>query len=157
MCGVRSLNKPLLVLCIVGLIAAIPITQATISIENQSVIAGEIPTSIEVSIDVRPNTLHSNSKGRYVTCYVMALEGYSVHDIDVSTILLEGLPVLPDQTGFIDHDLDGVCDLMVKFSRVDLFDILPGFTCEEYPLTLTGSFEDGTVFSGVDTVHIVYQ
>ena len=151
------MKKPLLLLCVLGLLVAIPIAQATISAENQSIVASDITTAIEVSIDIRPNTLHSYSRGHFVTCYIAAPDGYSIYNIDVTTISLEGLPVLPDETGFIDHDLDGTCDLMVKFSRADLFTLLPGYTCEEYPLTLTGSFDDGTTFSGVDMVHILYR
>jgi len=150
------MKKPLLLLCVLGLFVAIPIAQATISAENQSIVASDITTAIEVSIDIRPNTLHSNSKGQFVTCYIAAPDGYSVYDIDVTTVVLEGLPILPGEIGFIDHDLDGICDLMVKFSRADLFALLPRFTCEEYPLTLTGFFDDGTAFSGEDMVHIVY-
>jgi len=151
------MKKPLLLLCLLGLLVAVPIAQATISAENQSIVANDITTAIEVSIDIRPNTLHSNSRGQLVTCYIAAPDGYSVRDIDVTTILLQGLPVLPDKIGFIDHDLDGTCDLMVKFSRADLFALLPGFTWKDYPLTLTGFFEDGTAFSGEDLVNIVYN
>jgi hypothetical protein len=153
------MKKPLLLLCVLGLLVAIPIAQATISAENQSIVANDSTIVISVSIDIRPNTLHCNSKGQLVTCYIAEPVGYdySVRDIDVTTILLQGLPVLPDKIGFIDHDLDGTCDLMVKFSRADLFALLPGFTWKDYPLMLTGFFEDGTAFSGEDLVNIVYN
>ncbi len=146
-----------LVLCsFIGLILILPATHAAITNNSESnyVRSGDVIGAIEVSIDLRPNTLSYHSNGDFVTCYITPTEGYSVHEIDSSSIFLETIPVIPDYVGIIDRDLDGVDELMVKFDRSDVLDILvdsPSYV----DLTVIGCFDDGVTFFGVDTVHVM--
>ena len=75
-------------------------------------------------------------------------------DIDVSTIMLnEQVAAESRPTGILDHDGDGVAELMVKFSRSGVQGILG--TADQAELTVTGELADGTLFEGADTIKVV--
>jgi len=75
-------------------------------------------------------------------------------DIDVSTVMLNDLvPAESRPTGILDHDGDGVAELMVKFSRSPVEGILG--TADQAELTVTGELADGTVFEGTDTIRVL--
>lgn len=142
---------------LLALLAVIPMGQAAVtSIASNIVVAGEIPGTLEVTVDVKPDSLTSNTRGKYVTCYVTPSEGYTAFDIDVSTVYLEGVPVLPECVGIIDHDLDGIKELMVKFDRPTVLALFEGIN-GDVALTLTGSYTDGVTFFGIDSVHVVWH
>lgn len=156
--GVRNLKKFSLVLCgIIALILIIPAAQATISnrAETNYVGAGEEidVEAIQVSVDIRPETLSYYSKGKWVTCYITPPESYTVHSINTSSILLGTLTAIPDRVGIVDRNGDGVCELMIKFERSAVLEMLLGST-SSVELTITGSFADGSTFIGIDTVNI---
>ena len=110
--------------------------------------------SVSVTVDVEPDTLNLKSKGKWITCYIELPEGYDVADIDVSTVMLNDLvPAESRPTGILDHDGDGVLDLMVKFSRSGVQGILG--TADQAELTVTGELADGTPFEGTDTIRVV--
>ncbi|MFX1367770.1 MAG: hypothetical protein ACFFAY_04155 [Promethearchaeota archaeon] len=140
---------------VIALLVVAPAANATVTSIISSIEAtGEVPGTLEVAIDIRPNSLNSYTKGEYVTCYVTPSEGYKAQDIEVSTVHLEGLLALPDYSGIIDHDLDGINELMVKFDRGALLALFDGFT-GNIDLTLTGCYTDGVTFFGIDSVHFV--
>lgn len=109
---------------------------------------------INATINLDPNTLNLKSKGKWITCRIELPEGYDVNDIDVSTIMLNG--VVPAQSrpiGIGDTDGDGVAELMVKFSRSAVQALLtPG---DETELTVSGELTDGTIFEGTDTIRVI--
>jgi len=138
---------------IIALIFLIPATQAAIF--NGTVSSAEVVLDdVEVSVDIRPNSLSYNSKGDWVTCYITTPEGYSVHDFDTASIFLGTLAALPEKVGIVDRDLDGIYELMVKFLRVDVLEMIEG-SPDSVDLVITGNFLDGTTFFGVDTVNLV--
>lgn len=107
---------------------------------------------LEAVIDIKPETLRIGSMGEWVTCYI-ELPGEDVSRIDVSSILLEGIiPVdstAPTEIG--DYDNDGASDLMVKFDRLSVENIVvPG----PATLTVTGRV-DGSPFAGSDTIDVI--
>jgi len=78
-------------------------------------------------LDFDPNTLNTKSSGKYVTCYVELPEGFDPWDIDVATVMLDGvIPAEMKPTNVGDHDEDGVDDRMMKFDRSDLISLLTG-------------------------------
>lgn len=157
--GVNSLKKYILLVGIFALILMLPPAQATLTdmVENSTVnvvnpsavIGDEI-----VVIDVRPETLSSNSKGDWVTCYITPSDGYTVHDVDFSSIALGELPALPEFSGIVDRNGDEVYEVMVKFDRSAVLAMLAGFS-GVVELTITGMFTDGVAFSGTDSICVM--
>ena len=115
-------------------------------------IAELIGLTIDATVNIDPDTLNLNSKGKWVTCYVELPEGYEASDIDVETVLLEGL--LEVQQSDIQ---DGV--LMVKFDREDLAAYVEVFLGvvppAEVELVVMGNLTDGTPFEGRDTIGVI--
>jgi hypothetical protein len=107
----------------------------------------ELPP-VPATISMNPNTLNLKSKGKWITCRIELPEGYDVNDIDVSTIMLNG--VVPAQSRPI-----GIGDtgLMVKFSRSAVQALLT--PDEETELTVTGALSDGRLFEGTDTIRVI--
>jgi len=109
---------------------------------------------IKATVDIDPGTLNLQSEGKWITCYIELQEGYDVADINISTVMLNDLvPAESRPTGILDHDGDGILDLMVKFSRAAVQGILG--TADQAELTVTGELADGTPFEGSDTIRVV--
>jgi len=115
-----------------------------------SVQVGDV--TIDATVNIDPDTLNLNSKGKWVTCYIELPEGHEVSDIDVDSVSLEGL--LEVQQSDIQ---DGM--LMVKFDREDLaaylevvLGVVPPVDVE---LMVTGNLTDGTPFEGRDTIRVI--
>ncbi|MEW6417895.1 MAG: hypothetical protein AB1480_07215, partial [Nitrospirota bacterium] len=92
--------------------------------------------------------------GKWVTVYIELPEGYDVHDIIVSSILLEGTVPAEQRPYCIgDHDKDGIPDLMVKFNRNSVINILP--EGDNVLVHVTGTVGIIT-FEGVDTIRVIH-
>lgn len=120
---------------------------------------------LPATIDVDPNTLNLRSGGQWVTGYIELPEGYDVSDIDVSSVMLnDTIPVSlldvpapdPVPTEIGDHDADGIPDLMVKFDRAMISELILShcITDDQATLTITGEV-GGTPFSGEDTIEVI--
>ncbi len=119
---------------------------------------------VKATVDIYPNTLNLKSKGKWVTCYIELPEGYDVNDINVETIelteinnqeLAEPIPAenWPMEIG--DYDKDGTFDLMVKFDRVSLINLLKLFDFkDEVELIINGKLVDGILFGSSDTIRV---
>jgi hypothetical protein len=94
------------------------------------------------SVAIHPKTLNLKSKGRVVTTFLELPSGVDPADLDPSSLRLEGvLPrVTPPTPKLGDGDADGTPDLMVKFSRPDLIQLLceTDQTTGKVELTMTG-------------------
>lgn len=114
-----------------------------------------IPPCLQyATIDIDPDTLNLNSRGRWITAYIELPEGYNVSDINVSTILLNdaiSAELSPMEIG--DYDNDGVPDIMVKFDRANVEELIHVPT-EIVELTLTGTVS-GIPFEGGDTIKVI--
>jgi hypothetical protein len=75
---------------------------------------------------INPKTLNLKSKGRVITTFVELPTSYNPADIDIASLLLEGVipVVVPPTPKLGDGDEDGTPDLMVKFSRQALITLL---------------------------------
>jgi hypothetical protein len=105
-------------------------------------------------VDIHPDTLNRRSVGRRVTCYIELPGEYPISDIDVDSLTLQGV-IHPesDPTEIGDYDSDGTPDLMVKFDRNEVIELLqPG----EQSIALTGQLDGGTALAGVDTVRVIH-
>jgi hypothetical protein len=113
------------------------------------------PPKIHATIDIDPGTLNLKSKGKWVTGYIELPEGYDVSDINVSTIMLNGtVPAELRPTAIGDYDSDGVPDLMVKFNRTAVSELMLSQSIKygNVTLTITGELYDGTTFEGSDVI-----
>jgi hypothetical protein len=77
-------------------------------------------------LQIRPRTLNLKSKGRVVTTFIELPSGFDPSAIDTDSLMLEGIiPVAtPPSPVIVDSDEDGIPDLMVKFSRGALIEVL---------------------------------
>ncbi len=115
---------------------------------------------LTATIDIHPATLNLRSKGKWITCYIELPEGYNVSGINVTSIMLnDTVPAEMHSVDIGDYDDDGIPDLMVKFDRSAVINLI----LENYEftgkfgmatLTVTGSLEDDTPFEDSDTVKI---
>ena len=108
--------------------------------------------SLQAIIDIKPDTLQIGLPGRWVTCYIELLTE-NVDQIDIPSIRLEGNipvdPAAPTEIG--DYDVDGAPDLMVKFDRQMVENIVvPGPNV----LTVTGLVGEST-FMGTDSILVI--
>ena len=110
---------------------------------------GDMPTMI----DITPNTLNLASKGKWITCHIELHSGYSVENIDVSTIRLivdnDNVPAEPGPTMIVDQD--NKVKLMVKFSRSAVQAIV---SVGEVELTVIGEVA-GVPFEGSDVIRVI--
>jgi hypothetical protein len=113
---------------------------------------------IPATIDIDPDTLNLKSQGRWITVYIELPPGYDVGEITISTVALEGeelmevvLSAEPWPTGIGDHDDDGIPDLMVKFDRSAVQELV---SVGDVELTVIGKW--GLVpFRGSDTIRVI--
>ena len=114
--------------------------------------------TIPATINIYPNQLDLNRAGGfyqkpYIWAYIELPEGYSLDDIDVSTIRLNlEAPAKLHPTHVGDYDEDGIPDLYVRFDRKDVEPLLwPGIW--ENILTVTG-LVNGEMFEDSDTMRV---
>ncbi|UCE73776.1 MAG: exo-alpha-sialidase [Methanomassiliicoccales archaeon] len=109
---------------------------------------------ITAGVDIKPDTINLKSKGRWITAYIELPNGYDVNDINISTILLES-SISPENrpTGIGDYDNDNIPNLMVKFDRSEVEDILT--IGDSITLTIKGNLVDNKSFEGSDTIRAI--
>jgi hypothetical protein len=75
---------------------------------------------------INPGSLNVKSKGRVITTFVELPAPVDPANIDIATLLLEGVirPAVPPTPKLDDRDEDGIPDLMLKFSRQALIALL---------------------------------
>ena len=112
---------------------------------------------VEVEIDIKPNSFPScfnNDGNGIIPVAILGSETFDVHEVDVSTVTIKGLPVVMKPNGrylaaYEDVNSDGYVDLVVKFNdEAGIFDPEDEFA------TLTGKLLDGTHFFGVGDICI---
>jgi len=107
---------------------------------------------ISADVEIEPQSLNLSSEGKWITCYIELPEAYDESDIDVESILLEGL--LEVQHSDVQDDI-----LMVKFDRQDVITyielVLEIELSDDVTLMVTGELTDGTSFEGIDTIRVI--
>lgn len=107
--------------------------------------------AFNATVDITPKTLNVNMQGQWITARIHLPEGYNVSDIDLSTIRLEGLFQVEWS------NIEGRA-LMVKFDAFAVTEYLSlklihmGVNRASTDLTVEGKLNDGTPFSGSDTI-----
>jgi hypothetical protein len=114
----------------------------------------EITPIIPAYIEIQPDTLCLNSQGRWINCYIDLPEDFDVENIDIETVVLNDVIYAEDHPVSIgDFDEDGIPDLMVKFDREDVIEVLE--LDDDVEITVGFKLFDGTVFRGVDYIRII--
>ncbi len=120
----------------------------------------------DVSVVVTPSSLNLGSNGLAVTTYIEAPDDHDLSVIKTAEVLLNGTVsiALSMPTTVGDYDNDGIPDLMVKFGRAQVISYilnhvdtteLYSMRCMSITLTITGAFNDGTLFKGSDTIVVI--
>ncbi len=108
---------------------------------------------INARLDFEPDTFNLGSQGQFVTTYIELPQGFNVSNIDISSLMLNiSVPALSTPIEIGDYDSDGTTDLMVKFDRQEVIEILePG----EQLVYLTGRLSDGTSLTGDEIIWVL--
>lgn len=121
---------------------------------------------LDLLVDVDPDTLNTNSHGRWITAYITLPNGYLPEAVDPGCIKLLKvvgssagdleitLPAdvenFPPQVG--DRDEDGIADLTVKFDRQALLGM--GLLPDDVALTIELTV-NGVRATGSDTIRVI--
>jgi len=110
---------------------------------------------LKADIDIEPDTIDFSSVAdKSITAYIELPSGYNPKSIDIRTVrLLKDIPAWERPIDVVDHDQNGIFELMVKFDRQLVIDYLisKGLAEGKVSLTLTGVV-DGRPFEGADTI-----
>ena len=103
-------------------------------------------------VHLHPGVINLGSPARWLTAYIEPV-GFSPADIDVSSLRLAGsVSPEPKLTKVVDHDLNGLPELMVSFSSAAIDPLL---TLGVNQLEVTASLVSGEHCSGSDTVRVI--
>ena len=112
----------------------------------------DIILPVQATINITPDTLNLRSKGKWITAYIELPEGYAASDIDITTVLLNDvIQAEPKPVAIGDSNRNGINDLMVKFDRMLVLEILT--SAEKVEITISGEVA-GIVFEGTDIVRV---
>jgi len=112
-------------------------------------------TSINATIDIKPDVLNLNAEGKWITAYIELPENYDLNNISLESIRLNNLIQAEVKEATIsDFDRDGIPDLMVKFDRSSVINILE--TGERVEIIVSGILNDGRKFIGIDSIRVVH-
>ena len=129
------------------------------------------PNPLNVKLFEKPPKKAKSKKGGVLPVAVLGATDFDVHDIDISTLLLEGVAPLrhsyEDVASPVDDGEececttagpDGYVDLTLKFEKAEIVAALGSVSHGDViPLTLTGELLDGTPFEATDCVSILYK
>jgi hypothetical protein len=122
-------------------------------IADEDLTSDEFALQTETVVDFQPDVLNLGSQGQFVTVYVELPEGFEASQIDVSSLMLNtSVPALSTPVEIGDYDSDGIADLMVKFARQQVAEVLE---VGEQIVYLAGRLADGTLFAGIDTIQVL--
>jgi hypothetical protein len=117
---------------------------------------------IQALIDIKPETLNRKSKGKWVTVFIELPESYDPGEIDLTSIVIfavdgiileESLYAELFPTKIKDYNANGIPDLMVKFNRRSLIELLSSGV---HNISISGNLNDGTIFEGNDTLKVIH-
>ncbi|HYQ88774.1 MAG TPA: T9SS type A sorting domain-containing protein [Candidatus Binatia bacterium] len=109
-------------------------------------------SSLSAGVAIDPGVINLTNHAPSVTAYIQPV-GFDPTDVDVSSLrLAASLPAMSKSARVVDHDGDGVSELMVKFARGALDPLLtPGMN----NLEVTGSLVTGEHFGGHCVVRVM--
>lgn len=139
---------------------------ATIQMSAEA--CGEEPVALDIKPESCPNPLNVGRAGGVLPVALLGSAGFDVDDVDVGSLLLEGVapirwdvedeatPFDGELCGCTEDGADGFADLTLKFDKNDIVAALgPAGDGDEVVLTLTGHLLDGTPIAASDCVRII--
>jgi hypothetical protein len=109
--------------------------------------------SIEARVRLEPRVINQLARGRHLTCYIELPRSHDPNFIQVPTVRLNStVEALEEPTEVDDHDQNGVAELMVKFVRSRVLQVIEG--TGQVEIEVTGMVEN-MEFSGLDTVRVL--
>jgi len=135
-----------------GLLLVVNSGDNTVTFINTSGISTGPATA---TCDIDPNSINPTSKGKYINAYLQFARFLDPHDVVVSSVRFNGGTgsVAAETTAtFVDHNLDGITEIQLRFDRILVQNLLPvGFPV---PVSVTGTI--GTqAFAGYDSVKVL--
>ncbi|MFX1525512.1 MAG: hypothetical protein ACFFCC_18545 [Promethearchaeota archaeon] len=111
---------------------------------------------ITASCDINPHKLNLKSKGKWITAYIELPENYDASDIILGEILLNDL-LSPEVKPFAigDRDDNGILDLMIKFDRSDIIDLIFLEPSQSWGVEITGKLINGLKFQAPCTIELL--
>ncbi|MFC1846541.1 hypothetical protein ACFLYS_00570, partial [Chloroflexota bacterium] len=107
----------------------------------------------DTGIDVKPgseeNPINLKSKG-VIAVAVFTTEGFDATTVDIETVVFGPAGASPVHFAYEDIDGDGDIDLILHFKTQDT-----GIAEDDTQVTLSGTTESGTPFTGTDVIKIV--
>ena len=110
------------------------------------------PLCVPADLFLEPRTRKEPHRGRWILAHVEFPAGRDVHDVDLSTVFLQGvIPAVPELVYYDDIDNDGIDEVVFSFERL-LFQEHVG-QGEAVEVFVTGNFaSDGKPFCSSDTI-----
>jgi hypothetical protein len=109
--------------------------------------------NIDAICDINPKTLNKMSNGKWITVYIELPKNYDVNNIILGKVFLNdniSPEIKPFNIG--DNNDNGIPDLMIKFDRTSVIDIIEPSQFAD--LTITGELLDGITFKGVGSIEL---
>lgn len=112
---------------------------------------------ITASCDINPDKLNLKSKGKWITAYIELPEEYDVSDIILGEILLNNI-MSPEAKPFNigDRDYNGILDLMIKFDRSEIINLIILEPSQSWEVEITGKLIDGLKFKAICTIDLIH-
>jgi len=120
--------------------------------------SGRILTAFGSAVDLAPDTLNLGSNGQYVTALIEVEDGGAAAIAPGTLSLHYGNASVPAAASFTpqtgDADEDGQADLLVKFDRAGVAEMLAGASEGPVSLTAQWTFTDSSGGSAVGEIRI---
>ena len=104
------------------------------------------PATRSITLDIDPDTLNLNSKGRWITAYLTTENAYA-DDIDTLSLLLNDV-IRPEW-----WDIQNNTTLMIKFDRAAVQAIVP--VSDSVDIKVTGQWTNGESFEVHDMIRVI--
>ncbi len=111
------------------------------------------PPPINATVNFDMDSFNPVSNGKWVTVYIGLPDGYSVEDVNISSIMLNSQVPAAGPYEIRDFDHDKVLELMVKFDRTAAIHVMN--IGKAIRATITGSLTNGTKFQGSDMITVL--
>ena len=108
--------------------------------------------TVDIAGDVDPDTLNRDSEGRWITAYIELPAEYDPLDVLEETVLFN-MTVRSDRMEIRDENGNGVPDLVFKFRRSEVQDVIP--TDEDVAVMVTGEIRDTIFFKAEDVIRVI--